>query len=167
MGCSATPYIEKRVELQMLTTVNKGFDAILDSIVLSEKKSDYYKDRLLFNITVNHVQNDSIFEISISPNINNTVVINNDSNYGYLFSKGHYFIVNGIQVSLFAKTHKSKKFKYLEYNPDYLTEVKKGEVDKYHLLYFTDDRCSVWNYLYNGNNFTFIGNGSEMLNGGK
>lgn len=141
-------HIKKQNELVHLTFVNKDICTILDSIVIAEKKCEYYNKRLIFSISIRKI--DNAYSIIIE-SMGDSNIAYGSSEYGYFYYQNHLMLVDGDTCeSVFSKTKEKKKFKYIQYDPFY---QEKGNPMK--VYYFSDDSFSQWSFWFTDNKFKF------------
>lgn len=141
-------HIKKQNELVHLTIPNKDVCTILDSIVVAEKKCEYYNKNLIFTINIRKVEND--YSVIIESIIDSNIVQRLDP-YGYFYYQKHLIVVDGDTCeSIFSKTKEKRKFKYIKYDPTYQEQGKPFKV-----YYFNDDSFSQWSFWYINNKFKF------------
>jgi hypothetical protein len=97
--------------IDIVRVKNKKLLYILNSILVYEKKCDYYKPGLRFNI-LSRMINDSIYEFSIGA-FDSSLIEGGEEHYkGYFRHGGHDFFVQGEELneSVFTKTRRKKEF---------------------------------------------------------
>jgi uncharacterized protein YrzB (UPF0473 family) len=156
-------YIEKQIDLYHLSFENNNITTILDSIILHEKKCNYYDCNLLFSFDIQKFEGNYIL-IVIESNNSIDLLLSLDP-YGFFYYKNHMFIVDGDSLEeLFSICGQKVSFKYLEEDLDYIIEQNtKQKYDKNKIieLYFIiDDSFSQWSYLYLNGEFIFDGKSS-------
>ncbi|MBK6934008.1 MAG: hypothetical protein RBQ75_07585 [Bacteroidales bacterium] len=156
-------YIEKQIDLYHLSFENKNLTTILDSIILHEKKCNYYDCNLLFSFDVQKFE-DNYISIVIESNNSIDLLLGLDP-YGFFYYKNHMFIVDGDSLEeLFSICGQKVSFKYLEEDLDYIIEQNtKRKYDKntiIELYFIIDDSFSQWSYIYINGEFIFEGKSS-------
>ncbi|WP_158211948.1 hypothetical protein [Robiginitalea sediminis] len=142
---------EKEIVLKSLEIQNRQLTPILDSIVLHEKKCDYYNCKLTFVINVKTSTFNPSFTIESIPDRN---LAFNLEPYGFFYNKGHLFIVDGdIAEELFARQKESMKFKFLEYDTSFEEYDSEG---RRILRVVTDDSFTMWEYRITGDKIVFV-----------
>ena len=156
-------YIEKQIDLYHLSFENKNLTTILDSIILHEKKCNYYDCNLLFSFRIQEFEDNYIL-IVIESNNNKDLLMRHNP-YGFFYYQNHMFIVIGDNLEeLFSICGQKVSFKYLEIDLDYYIEQSKKQ--KYNkntiieLPFIIDDSFSQWSYIYNNGEFIFEGKSS-------
>jgi hypothetical protein len=156
-------YIEKQIDLYHLSFENKNLTTILDSIILHEKKCNYYDCNLLFSFRIQEFE-DNYISIVIESNNSIDLLLGLDP-YGFFYYKNHMFIVVGDSLEeLFSICGQKVSFKYLEEDLDYIIEQNtKRKYDKntiIELYFIIDDSFSQWSYIYINVEFIFEGKSS-------
>ena len=156
-------YIEKQIDLYHLSFENKNLTTILDSIILHEKKCNYYDCNLLFSFDVQKFE-DNYISIVIESNNSIDLLLGLDP-YGFFYYKNHMFIVDGDSLEeLFSICGQKVSFKYLDEDLDYIIEQNtKRKYDKntiIELYFIIDDSFSQWSYIYINGEFIFEGKSS-------
>ncbi len=150
--------IKKHNELQLLEITNTDFCQILDSVISFELKCDYYRDSLFFVIDVKQsesrdtslIQIESLDDMSIAQKLDPS---------GYVYYNNHLFIVFDKSLdNIFAKTTKTKKFKYLDYDPYY-----HGDNENI-ILNVLDDSFTIWVFAYINDIFIFESKSGSCVN---
>lgn len=128
-SCSSEPKI--KMDLPVYTFDQKLSD-VLDSILISEEKCSYWKDKdNWFVIDLDSVKDDYLMAISL---IFSETYDFSDSD-GYFSYKANQFVIEGDIIDiLLEKTDKSKRIKFKESNKD--------------IMLFNDDRYSAYYYKY-------------------
>jgi hypothetical protein len=152
-------YIEKQIDLYHLSFENKNLTTILDSIILHEKKCNYYDCNLLFSFRIQKFEGNYIL-IVIQSNNSIDLLLSIDP-YGFFYYKNHMFIVFGDSLEeLFSICGQKVSFKYLEEDLDYILNQKHDKNIITELYFFFDDSFSQWSYLYINGEFIFDGKSS-------
>jgi len=156
-------YIEKQIDLYHLSFENKNLTTVLDSIILHEKKCNYYDCNLLFSFDVQKFE-DNYISIVIESNNSIDLLLGLDP-YGFFYYKNHMFIVDGDSLEeLFSICGQKVSFKYLDEDLDYIIEQNtKRKYDKntiIELYFIIDDSFSQWSYIYINGEFIFEGKSS-------
>ncbi len=156
-------YIEKQIDLYHLSFENKNLTTVLDSIILHEKKCNYYDCNLLFSFDVQKFE-DNYISIVIESNNSIDLLLGLDP-YGFFYYKNHMFIVDGDSLEeLFSICGQKVSFKYLDEDLDYIIEQntkRKYDINTIIELYFIiDDSFSQWSYIYINGEFIFEGKSS-------
>jgi hypothetical protein len=146
-----------------LSFENKNLTTILDSIILHEKKCNYYDCNLLFSFRIQEFE-DNYISIVIESNNSIDLLLGLDP-YGFFYYKNHMFIVVGDSLEeLFSICGQKVSFKYLEEDLDYIIEQNtKRKYDKntiIELYFIIDDSFSQWSYIYINGEFIFEGKSS-------
>lgn len=135
---------EKQIELHLLNIEEKNFLSILDSIILHEKKCDYFDGELLFDVLIKKFEN-NYYLISIWSQTDINISLSFDL-YGYFYYQNYLFVVQGEQCEdIFSICDTKRLFKYIDYNHSDF-QPKKGE--KVMIYIYNDDSFSQWHYWY-------------------
>lgn len=124
---------KKEIKLPLLIVKEEKLLTLLDSIVIHEKKCDYYRDDLLFSISLEKTKKDGTVYVIIE----SIKTINIDPK-GYFYYKKHLFVTNGEGLL----------------NLFFITKDKKGftaETNFKPLIH--NDSFSQWSFWYYNNNF--------------
>jgi hypothetical protein len=121
---------------------DQKLSAVLDSILKSEEKCSYWKDKdNWFVIELDSVKGDFLIAISL---IFSETHDFSDSE-GYFSYNANQFVIEGEIIDiLFEKTDKSKRIKFRESNKD--------------IMPINDDRYSAYYYKYAGGKYINRGN---------
>jgi len=152
-------YIEKQIDLYHLSFENKNLTTILDSIILHEKKCNYYDCNLLFGFRIQKFEDNDILIIIES---NNSIdLLLGLYPYGFFYYENHMFIVDGDSLEeLFSICGQKVSFKYLEKDLDYILKRKDDKNIITELYFIIDDSFSQWSYQYLNGEFIFDGKSS-------
>ncbi|MDN5356807.1 MAG: hypothetical protein PWQ43_1751, partial [Rikenellaceae bacterium] len=132
---------------------------ILDSIILHEKKCNYYDCNLLFSFDIQKFEDNYIL-IVIESNNSIDLLLSLDP-YGFFYYKNHMFIVDGDRLEeLFSICGQKVSFKYLEEDLDYILKRTDDKNIITEIYFITDDSFSQWSYLYLNGEFIFDGKSS-------
>ncbi|MFY9418336.1 MAG: hypothetical protein WAP17_04540 [Bacteroidales bacterium] len=152
-------YIEKQIDLYHLSLENKNIPTILDSIILHEKKCNYYDCNLLFSFDIQKFEDNDIL-IVIESNNSIDLLLGLDP-YGFFYYENHMFIVDGDSLEeLFSICGQKVSFKYLEKDLDYILKRKDDKNIITELYFIIDDSFSQWAYQYLNGEFIFYGKSS-------
>ncbi|MDD3629763.1 MAG: hypothetical protein PHF55_01865 [Bacteroidales bacterium] len=152
-------YIEKQIDLYHLSFENNNITTILDSIILHEKKCNYYDCNLLFSFDIQKFEDNYIL-IVIESNNSIDLLLSLDP-YGFFYYKNHMFIVDGDRLEeLFSICGQKVSFKYLEEDLDYILKRTDDKNIITEIYFITDDSFSQWSYLYLNGEFIFDGKSS-------
>ncbi len=152
-------YIEKQIDLYHLSIENNNLTTILDSIILHEKKCNYYDCNLLFSFDIQKFEGNYIL-IVIESNNSIDLLLSLDP-YGFFYYKNHMFIVDGDRLEeLFSICGQKVSFKYLEEDLDYILKRTDDKNIITEIYFITDDSFSQWSYLYLNGEFIFDGKSS-------
>ncbi len=152
-------YIEKQIDLYHLSFENNNITTILDSIILHEKKCNYYDCNLLFSFDIQKFEDNYIL-IVIESNNSIDLLLGLDP-YGFFYYKNHMFIVDGDRLEeLFSICGQKVSFKYLEEDLDYILKRTDDKNIITEIYFITDDSFSQWSYLYLNGEFIFDGKSS-------
>ncbi|HOL74801.1 MAG TPA: hypothetical protein PLM87_04155 [Bacteroidales bacterium] len=151
-------YIEKQIDLYHLSFENKNLTTILDSIILHEKKCNYYDCNLLFSFRIQKFEGNYIL-IVIESNNSIDLLLSLDP-YGFFYYENHMFIVDGDSLEeLFSICGQKVSFKYLEKDLDYILK-RKDDKKIITEIFIIDDSFSQWSYQYLNGEFIFDGKSS-------
>ena len=151
-------YIEKQIDLYHLSFENNNLTTILDSIILHEKKCNYYDCNLLFSFRIQKFEDNDIL-IVIQSNNSIDLLLGIDP-YGFFYYKNHMFIVFGDSLQeLFSICGQKVSFKYLEEDLDYILK-RKDDKKIITEIFIIDDSFSQWSYQYLNGEFIFDGKSS-------
>jgi hypothetical protein len=151
-------YIEKQIDLYHLSFENKNLTTILDSIILHEKKCNYYDCNLLFSFDIQKFEDNDIL-IVIESNNSIDLLLGLDP-YGFFYYENHMFIVDGDSLEeLFSICGQKVSFKYLEKDLDYILK-RKDDKKIITEIFIIDDSFSQWSYQYLNGEFIFDGKSS-------
>ena len=152
-------YIEKQIDLYHLSFENNNLTTILDSIILHEKKCNYYDCNLLFSFRIQKFEDNDIL-IVIQSNNSIDLLLGIDP-YGFFYYKNHMFIVFGDSLQeLFSICGQKVSFKYLEEDLDYILKRTDDKNIITEIYFIIDDSFSQWSYLYLDGEFIFEGKSS-------
>jgi len=151
-------YVEKQIDLYHLSFENKNLTTILDSIILHEKKCNYYDCNLLFSFDIQKFEDNDIL-IVIESNNSIDLLLGLDP-YGFFYYENHMFIVDGDSLEeLFSICGQKVSFKYLEKDLDYILK-RKDDKKIITEIFIIDDSFSQWSYQYLDGEFIFDGKSS-------
>jgi len=143
----------KTIELSKLKIERDELVYILDSMIIHEKRCEYYDSNLVFGINIR--KSDSNYFINIQSENDKNIVLGLKP-YGYTYYQNHLFFVSGdYNENLFQKSGEKKIFKYLKYN--ILNTNEKKERVKYTV---TDDSFTIWWFWYINEKFFWGGKAS-------
>ncbi|HPU46985.1 MAG TPA: hypothetical protein PLQ91_05130 [Bacteroidales bacterium] len=152
-------YVEKQIDLYHLSFENKNLTTILDSIILHEKKCNYYDCNLLFSFRIQKFEDNDIL-IVIQSNNSIDLLLGLDP-YGFFYYENHMFIVDGDSLEeLFSICGQKVSFKYLEEDLDYILKRTDDKNIITEIYFIIDDSFSQWSYLYLDGEFIFEGKSS-------
>ena len=152
-------YVEKQIDLYHLSFENKNLTTILDSIILHEKKCNYYDCNLLFSFDIQKFEDNDIL-IVIESNNSIDLLLGLDP-YGFFYYENHMFIVDGDSLEeLFSICGQKVSFKYLEEDLDYILKRTDDKNIITEIYFIIDDSFSQWSYLYLDGEFIFEGKSS-------
>ena len=152
-------YIEKQIDLYHLSFENKNLTTILDSIILHEKKCNYYDCNLLFSFDIQKFEDNDIL-IVIESNNSIDLLLGLDP-YGFFYYENHMFIMFGDSLEeLFSICGQKVSFKYLEEDLDYILKRTDDKNIITEIYFIIDDSFSQWSYLYLDGEFIFEGKSS-------
>ena len=152
-------YVEKQIDLYHLSFENKNLTTILDSIILHEKKCNYYDCNLLFSFDIQKFEDNDIL-IVIESNNSIDLLLSLDP-YGFFYYKNHMFIMFGDSLEeLFSICGQKVSFKYLEEDLDYILKRTDDKNIITEIYFIIDDSFSQWSYLYLDGEFIFEGKSS-------
>ncbi len=152
-------YVEKQIDLYHLSFENKNLTTILDSIILHEKKCNYYDCNLLFSFRIQKFEGNYIL-IVIQSNNSIDLLLSLDP-YGFFYYKNHMFIMFGDSLEeLFSICGQKVSFKYLEEDLDYILKRTDDKNIITEIYFIIDDSFSQWSYLYLDGEFIFEGKSS-------
>ena len=152
-------YVEKQIDLYHLSFENKNLTTILDSIILHEKKCNYYDCNLLFSFRIQKFEGNYIL-IVIESNNSIDLLLSLDP-YGFFYYENHMFIVDGDSLEeLFSICGQKVSFKYLEEDLDYILKRTDDKNIITEIYFIIDDSFSQWSYLYLDGEFIFEGKSS-------
>ena len=152
-------YIEKQIDLYHLSFENNNLTTILDSIILHEKKCNYYDCNLLFSFRIQKFEDNDIL-IVIQSNNSIDLLLGIDP-YGFFYYKNHMFIVFGDSLQeLFSICGQKVSFKYLEEDLDYILKRTDDKNIITEIYFIIDDSFSQWSYQYLNGEFIFDGKSS-------
>lgn len=153
-------YIEKQIDLYHLSFENNNLTTILDSIILHEKKCNYYDCNLLFSFDIQKFY-DNYISIVIQSNNRIDLLLGLDP-YGFFYYKNHMFIVDGDSLEeLFSICGQKVSFKYKDL--DYIIKPNTNQKHDKKIIteiFILDDSFSQWSYLYLNGEFIFDGKSS-------
>jgi hypothetical protein len=132
--------------LDVVCVKKQNLLVILDSIIDSEKKCDYYSSDLLFSISI--LNDNNILIGSIGDRI-----VDPDSKDGCFEYKDHLFFVSNIDNRFFKKTRKKRNYVFSKSLTEFDEEGNLLVVDADE--WFQNDSYSYWYYTYKDDSFVF------------
>lgn len=140
--------IERYDDIDILTIADKRLIPLLDEVLETESRRDYYRTDSPFSI---FFQTDSTILIGIVDCLFSFSKTASEDFYGMIQHGGHSFFVGGAYLDerIFHRSGAKRRVKFY-------TDSAYEENGKTVLLLFPDDSHSEWTYRYDGNEFHLL-----------